>query len=465
MTASPQRFDLAIVGAGPAGLAAGALAGELGLSCVLLDEQPEPGGQIYRALGRMAASAPDRLEIFGASYRQGLSLLDGLRRAGLDYRPGTLVWQIDPPGQLWTLRDSRCQEIEAARVLLCGGALERPVPIPGWTLPGVLGAGAAQILLKGAGLVPDGPTVLLGNGPLLFLLLAQYQAAGFEPAAVLLTDGFGDRLRAARHLPGFLSSGALPEAIKLLAAVRRTGARILHRVRDVAILGETAVEAVSFLSKGRRETIPAKLVCLHEGVVPNTQMTRLIGCAHIWDPRQQAFRPRLDPWGNTSIEAIQVAGDGGGISGAQAAELTGRIAVLEAARALGRLSEEERNRRSAADRRKLARLLRGRPFIDALYGPRLMRRPATGETIVCRCEEVTAEQIRQAVREGCQGPNQAKSFTRCGMGSCQGRFCGLSVSQIIAAERGVSMDDVGYYRIRPPIKPIELGALAETVEA
>jgi NADPH-dependent 2,4-dienoyl-CoA reductase/sulfur reductase-like enzyme len=456
---------LAILGAGPAGLAAGALASDLGLSCVLLDEQAEPGGQIYRALGRLAARAPDRLAMFGTSYSQGLSVLDGLRCAGVDYRPGTLVWQIDPPGQLWTLRDGRCQQIEAARLLLCGGAIERPVPLPGWTLPGVLGAGAAQILLKGAGLVPDEPTVLVGNGPLLYLLLAQYQAAGVEPAAVLLTGGFGDWAGAVRHLPGFLSSGVLPEATKLLGAIRRSGTRIVRQVSDVSIVGKAAVEAVSFLSKGRRETLPARLVCLHEGVVPNPQLTRLIGCAHRWDKRQQAFRPTLDRWGSTTIEAVQVAGDGGGIAGAQAAESTGRIAVLEAARALGRLTEEDRDRRAAAERRKLARLLRGRPFVDTLYGPRLTRRPPADDTMVCRCEEVTAGQVRQAVREGCQGPNQAKSYLRCGMGACQGRFCGLTVSQIIAAERGVSMDEVGYYRIRPPLKPIELGALAETAEA
>ncbi len=465
MTASVQRFDLAILGAGPAGLAAAALAGDLGLSCVLLDEQAEPGGQIYRALGRTAAQAPERLAMFGASYRQGLPLLDGLQAAQVDYRPGTLVWQIDPPGRLWTLRDGRCQQVEAARLLLCGGALERPVPLPGWTLPGVLGAGAAQILLKGAGLVPDQPTVLVGNGPLLYLLLAQYQAAGVEPAAVLLTGGWGDWARAVPHLPGFLSSGVLSEAAKLLGAIRRSGTRILRRVSDVSILGKTAVEAVSFLSRGRRETLPTTLVCLHEGVVPNTQMTWLIGCAHRWDQRQQAFRPRLDRWGNTSLEAVQVAGDGGGIAGAQAAESTGRIAVWEAARALGRLTGAERDRRGAVERRRLARLLRGWPFVDTLYGPRLIRRPPADDTMVCRCEEVTAGQVRQAVREGCQGPNQVKSFLRCGMGACQGRFCGLTVSQIIAAARGASMDAVGYYRIRPPLKPIVLGALAGTAEA
>ena len=465
MTVSSQSFDLAILGAGPAGMAAGALASELGLTCVLLDEQAEPGGQIYRALDRIAARSPERLSVFGSSYRRGLSLLDGLRDANVDYRPGTLVWQIDPPGQLWTMQNGRSQHVEAARLLLCSGALERPVALPGWTLPGVFGAGSAQILLKSAGLVPDEPTVFVGNGPLLYLLLAQYQAIGFTPAAVLLTGGLGDLAGAARRLPGFLTSGGLTEAIKLLGAIRRSGTRFVRGVRDVSILGEAAVEAVSFVSKGRRETIPARIVCLHEGIVPNTQVTRMIGCEHRWDKHGQAFHPVLDGWGNTTIEAVQVAGDGGGIAGAQAAELTGRIAVLEAARALGRITEEERNSRGAAERRKLARLLRGRPFIDTLYGPRLMRHPPADDTIVCRCEEVTAGQVRQAVGDGCLGPNQVKSFLRCGMGPCQGRFCGLTVSQIIAAERGVAMDDVGYFRIRPPIKPIDLGALAETEKA
>lgn len=464
MTAQAQNFDLAILGAGPAGLAAAAVASELGLSCVLLDEQDQPGGQIYRGLGRMAARLPDRLAMFGTSYQRGLPLLQGLHAARIDYRPGTLVWQIDPPGRIWTHGTGPVEEIEATRLLLCSGAMERPVPVPGWTLPGVLGAGAAQIILKSAGLVPDAPVVFVGNGPLLYLLLSQYQAAGIEPAAVLLTGGIHDWAGGALHLPGFLASGALPEAAKLLAALRRSSARIVRQVSDVSIVGKAAVEAVAFMSQGRREFIPACLVCLHEGVIPHTQLTRLIGCAHHWDKQQHAYRPSLDRWGNTTIEGIQVAGDGGGIAGARAAELTGRIAALEAARALGRLTEDERDRRSAPDRRKLARILRGRSFIDTLYGPRLARRPPADETIVCRCEEVTAEQVRQAVREGCKGPNQVKSFLRCGMGSCQGRFCGLAVAQIIAAERGVPMDEVGYYRIRPPIKPIELGALAEMAE-
>ncbi|MFV2092202.1 MAG: (2Fe-2S)-binding protein, partial [Hyphomicrobiales bacterium] len=318
--------------------------------------------------------------------------------------------------------------------------------------------------LKSAGLVPDEPMVLVGNGPLLYLLLAQYRAVGAAPAAVLLTGGSGDMVRAAPHLPGFVASGAMGDAIRLLGAMRQSGARIVRAVRDVCISGESAVEAVSFLANGRRRSIPARLVCLHEGVVPNIQATSLTGCEHHWDRHQRAFLPVLDKWGNTTVDAVQVAGDGGGIAGARAGELTGRLAVLEAARGLGRISKDDRDRRAAPHRRMLARLLRARPLIDTLYAPRLANLPPADETIVCRCEEVTAGQVRRAVREGCLGPNQVKASLRCGMGACQGRYCGLTVSRIIAATRGVAMDEVGYFRIRPPLKPIDLGALADAGE-
>ncbi|WP_035184126.1 (2Fe-2S)-binding protein, partial [Achromobacter xylosoxidans] len=115
---------------------------------------------------------------------------------------------------------------------------------------------------------------------------------------------------------------------------------------------------------------------------------------------------------------------------------------------------------AAAPRAALARSVRGREFFDALYkAPETFRRP-TGDTIVCRCEEVTAAQVRDTVKLGCSGPNQMKAFLRCGMGPCQGRFCGLTVSEIIAEERGVPVPEVGYYRLRFPTKPLTLGELA-----
>ena len=155
-----------------------------------------------------------------------------------------------------------------------------------------------------------------------------------------------------------------------------------------------------------------------------------------------------------------MAGDGGGIGGAAVAAMQGRLAALDIGRRLGSIDGVERDRRADPHRAAMARHLRIRPFLDALYRPvEAIRRPED-ETLVCRCEEVTAGDIREMVRMGCLGPNQTKSFGRPGMGPCQGRMCGLTVSEIIAAERALPVAEVGYYRIRPPIKPITLGELA-----
>jgi NADPH-dependent 2,4-dienoyl-CoA reductase/sulfur reductase-like enzyme len=162
----------------------------------------------------------------------------------------------------------------------------------------------------------------------------------------------------------------------------------------------------------------------------------------------------------SSVEGVSVAGDGAGISGARAAELHGRLAAFGIAHRLGHISAEARNCRTADERRRLAHDLAIRPFLDALYAPpEDVLRPADA-VIVCRCEEVTAGQLRASVRLGCPGPNQAKSLLRCGMGPCQGRLCGLTVSEIIASERGASLAEIDYYRIRPPLKPLQLRELA-----
>ncbi len=169
----------------------------------------------------------------------------------------------------------------------------------------------------------------------------------------------------------------------------------------------------------------------------------------------------MDEWGRTSLPNIAIAGDGGGIAGAAAAALSGRLAALDAAAALGRVDIAERDRRAGPIRADLAREQAIRPFLDALYRPsRSVLVPAEDDTIACRCEEVSVGQIRRAVKLGAPGPNQLKAFTRCGMGPCQGRICGPIVSAVIAEARGVPIAEIGTYRPRAPYKPITVGAIA-----
>ena len=473
MSAAIMTCDLLVVGAGPAGLAAATQAAGLGLSTVLIDEQPAPGGQIYRAIGTTPVQNRD---ILGADYWHGLTLLKPFETSGARHLASATVWSINarageandaPAGYEVAYSVARPGEdpqaalLHCRHIILATGAQERPFPIPGWTLPGVITAGAAQILLKTSGVVPEGRTVLAGGGPLLYLLAYQYLNAGVKLDAILETTASGQWREALPHAWGFLRSPYLGKGLKLLRAVRKA---------VPIVSGVTALEAVAgvngqvaqlrYEADGERHTIAVDQLLLHQGVVPNTNLSRAIGAEHVWNERQDCWEPQVDAWGATSVPNVTIAGDGAGIAGAMAAEHRGRVAAVHAAAALGRIDTAARDARAAAHLEALKRATRGREFFEVLYRPLPQFRRPVGDTIVCRCEEATAEQVRHAARIGCQGPNQLKAFLRCGMGPCQGRFCGLTVTELIADEQQRHPRDVGYYRLRFPTKPVTLGELA-----
>lgn len=458
--------DVAVIGAGPAGMAAAEEASAHGLRVVLLDEQPEPGGQIYRNISTNTHSGTPINDILGPDYRKGATLarrfVTACEDGRIDYRRDATVWQVDRDLTLHLSQAGGVADIHARRLIVATGAMERPVPIPGWTLPGVMAAGAAQIMLKAAQAVPDGPVAVAGAGPLLLLIARQLVDAGATVAAVLETTSASDYLAALPKLPAALRAhGYLRKGVAMRRRLRKARVPFYSGVRSLSVAGSDRAEAVRFEHRGATREIAAATVLLHQGVVPNVQITRQLGCEHVWDEAQRCWRPALDDWCNTSLEGIAVAGDGGGIAGAEAAAIAGRIAGLEAAHRLGRLSADERASKAAPLRRELAGHLAIRPLLDALFRPpREILDPPDAATMVCRCEEVTAGAIRDAVALGATGPNQMKAYLRCGMGPCQGRLCGLTVSEIIAAARGKPVAETGYYRIRPPIKPVTLGELA-----
>jgi NADPH-dependent 2,4-dienoyl-CoA reductase/sulfur reductase-like enzyme len=322
-------------------------------------------------------------------------------------------------------------------------------------------AGAAQLMLKTASSVPSGRVVLAGNGPLLLLVANQLLEAGANVVALAETTGFRQILAGAPHLPRALCAAAyLAKGMAMTRALRRSGVRWIRGVTAFSVLGAERAEALEVTSGRGVERIDADLVLLHVGVIPNTQLTRLMRLDHGWDDVQQSWRPRVDRWGRSSNARVSIAGDGAGIGGARVAEASGRIAALDAAFALGRLDEDERDRRAAAPHAEVRKHLRIRPMLDAMYRPPAWITCPPDETIVCRCEEVTAGEVRRMTKLGCLGPNQTKAFSRCGMGPCQGRMCGPTVAAILAAENGLDPEEVGQYRIRPPLKPVPIGAIA-----
>ncbi|AIT25572.1 (2Fe-2S)-binding protein [Bordetella holmesii] len=235
----------------------------------------------------------------------------------------------------------------------------------------------------------------------------------------------------------------------------------MRGVTGLRALGESALREIEYtLADGSSHREPASVLLSHEGVVPSIHMTRALECDHHWDTRQACLAPVLSAWGQTSREGVYVAGDAAGIGGALAACVRGELVALGVAQQAGRLSAQAAEQAGAPLRARLHGLLRMRPMLDEMYPPRASIFNPPDDTIVCRCEELTAADIRRAARIGQPGPNQVKSYTRAGMGPCQGRQCGYTIAHIVAAEEKRPVAEVGFYRIRPPLKPLTLGELA-----
>ncbi|GAA3103369.1 NAD(P)/FAD-dependent oxidoreductase [Rhizobium viscosum] len=460
-------YDVVVVGAGPAGLSAAIEASIHGLAVLLADENESPGGQIYRSVEH--ASDAD-LARMGPDYTAGRTLIERFRQGNLSYAPRATVWSVGPadeevfdgahPLEVGISLGGIARPIAAHRVILATGALERPFPFPGWTMPGVMAAGAAQILMKSSGLVPLGRTILAGTGPLLYLLASQLLRAGVSVTAVVDTTPVENWRSALPHLLGFATSPYALKGLKLLLEVHRR-TRVIRGVTALEAAGSGQFGALRVHRGNKSRHIQGDLLLLHQGIAPNLNLTLAAGCDYAWDDRLAAFRPVVDGRGTSSVRGISIAGDAAGIVGAVASAHQGELAGLSAALNLNRIGHGAYEQRQNQFARKLALALRGRTFIEHRFRPgKTFRVPEDDGTIVCRCEEITAGKLREVAALDVPGLNQMKAFTRCGMGPCQGRLCGLTAVELLAQCRGVPAGEVGYYRLRPPIKPVPLGEFA-----
>jgi len=457
--------DVLVIGGGPAGMTAAAAAANAGLSVALVDERPDAGGQIYRGL----ESGPFReSSALGADYRKGAPIIERFRSASIATFFGAALWRIDTDqngGRAAFSCSGLHMSISFRKLVAATGAMERPVPFAGWTLPGVMNLGAAQLLLKSSGLVPSGRVALLGNGPLLLLFAQQLTTAGVRIGAILDTAPPVNKVALGlKHVKAVLANRKkVLKGIGMLRAVRQSGIPIYKDVSDVMALGQDQLTELQFVSRDYPAKLELDLLLVHEGVIPNTHLSRALGCKHVWSDSQACFVPFTDSRGRSSNRNVFIIGDGASIRGADAAPASAEVAVSTILSDLDRANAKSRKVLACA-LHSLEKEEKFRPFLDALYPPRLAVTRIADETIICRCEEVPASALREAVRDGAIGPAQAKAFTRCGMGPCQGRMCALQVSQLLARETSASIGDVGSYNVRFPLKPITLADMAASAE-
>jgi len=477
MSSAIAPHDLIVIGAGPAGLAAAGVAAGAGLTVMLLDEQPAAGGQVWRNAGAILADEGPR-RIFAAGYHRAERALKRLAGSGARHHAGATLVDIARDdagyGVTWLRRDAdrapALQHSLARNVIVACGAQERAMVFPGSHRPGVMGIGALQIAMKQAGLVPACEGVILaGQGPLLLLALAQIRSLGGQVSAVLDMTPPGARRRAARHLPAALISDPALVAQGMMLSLRRrlSGTPVYRHVTDLRAEGDDdgALTRVGFRAGDRSMSLPASLLAVHDGVIPNTQISRLLGLEHRWDDARAAFAPVLEEDGESALPGLWIAGDAAGIGGAELAEIAGSLAGHAAASRL-KPDHAHDHREAIARLWRLRQKKRAvRPLVDALYPALPPPGPDADEALLCRCEAVTVGAVRRAVKLGAIGPNRVKTFTRCGMGPCQGRICANPLTRLVAQETGQMPDATGALRIRAPLKPVLLRDYLEQPEA
>lgn len=468
-----QDADVIVIGAGPAGMSAAIGIAAAGYQVIVLDLQPTPGGQIFRALEANLQDRPTTdslLAALGPTYAAGESLLRAFRGSpNIDYRPSTTVWDLRSDGTVGWLKDNNAGYLRARRVVLASGAMERPVPFPGWTLPGVMTAGAVQTLLKAGRLQPQGHIVLAGTGPLIFLLAEQLRQLNIKPTLIARTDSLRHKL-AALPLLRISAIGQLIKGLGWMGKLKLAAIPVRTGITDLKAVGTERIEAVSLKHAGKQLTLPCDLLVVHDGIVPAIDLAHCAGLALDWKESEASWIPstsldgqaRLSP-GPTLVNGpcrIHISGDARRIGGADAAMAHGRYAANQI---VAQLHKEAGNPdESIGDEglRDVHRTLTARPFIDTAFPLGLSVALPEDDTIVCRCEEVRAGELRQQVREGATDMNHLRGVLRCGMGPCQGRSCASTVARLLKEADMHGTYAPKPFRARPPIRPVPLVALA-----
>ncbi len=458
-----NAVEVAVVGAGPGGLAAAVAAAERGAQVTVIDSGRQPGGQYYRVPGDGVPG--DGVPVHAPRREAGQRLVARAAAAGVRFLSGATVWGAFPGNLLALSSADGPRALQAQLVILATGAYDRPVAFPGWTLPGVLTAGAAQALLVETGTLPGKRIVLAGSGPLQITLAAEL-------------------LRTGAQLVGLFEGQSLPAVLPFLRALLNQRARVAEGMAAlrtlarhgvvpqtgwgiVAAEGGEEVEQVTVarldaewrLIPGSERTLACDTLLVGYGFVPSSTLARLLGAAHAYRPEWGGEVPVRDARCRTTAPGVYAVGDGAGIGGAPLALLEGELAGIDAAAQTGH-GQATADAAIAALAPALARERRFMQTYAALFtpGPGLAER-ARDDTILCRCEDITQAEVRHALELGADSAAEVKSITRAGMGNCQGRICGRLLAELVARERGLPVTEADLWAPRPPIFPVPVSHL------
>ena len=455
-----KKVDLVVLGAGPAGVAAANVASKEGAEVVIIDENSSAGGQIYRA-------PPNEFQPQNSfksdEFREGEKQRNILENSDLTALFKHRVWSVSSDLVVSTVGPNGLSSWHARSLIIANGALERIIPFPGWTIPGVIGLAASTILLKSQYVLPGQSTVVAGCGPLLIAVANGIIKSGGKVSAIIDLNSKSDWIKAFPKLlsrPDQLFKGMSWFANIMKAGIKLYGGHAVTNTKQVDNVLRISIAPInsagSILDSKNQKIVEGDCLAIGHGLFPSTEITRLLKAKHIYDPLKGGWVPLIDDDFRSSIPGVYIAGDATGISGAFSAVQKGRIAGMAAVRDLNVMSSQKYK---AKIKSELIILKKNENFGKAAV--RLMKfRPEliqtiTSETIVCRCEDVFRSEIDEAIESGARDLNQLKAWTRCGMGPCQGRTCSEAIEAILASKVG-SRELAGQWTGRTPLRPVPI---------
>jgi NADPH-dependent 2,4-dienoyl-CoA reductase/sulfur reductase-like enzyme len=453
-SSAKDRAQPLIVGAGPAGIRAAATLVAAGLRPIVIDEAPACGGQIYRqplvpdgreAKARYGSEAPKARRLHGEFAR----LQDKL-----DYLPNSLVWNI-ADGIADVAMHGGQKRLAHDGLILATGAMDRILPVPGWTLPGVFSLGGSQIALKAQGCVIGSRVVFVGTGPLLYLVAWQYLKAGVKVVAVLDAAPLSARQAMVKALPTF--PAIVLRGTRFIAEMMMKGVAFQYGINKLRFEGTRRVEGVSFEVRGKRRHLSCDGAGFGLGLKSEAQLADLAGCRFSFNERDRVFLPEMDDARRSSVAGVYLAGDGSGIAGADAAELSGERAALSLIEDRGLAIDRAR---AVVLEKELHKISAFRTVLEQSFPfPSHWIADLPDETTVCRCEEIDVSTIRNAADHfAIVEMNRLKAVSRVGMGRCQGRVCGAAAAELLAAATGQPVSAVGRLRGQAPVKPLPMSS-------
>ena len=455
-----KKVDLVVLGAGPAGVAAANVASKEGAEVVIIDENSSAGGQIYRA-------PPNEFQPQNSfksdEFREGEKQRNILENSNLTALFKHRVWSVSSDLVVSTVGPNGLSSWHARSLIIANGALERIIPFPGWTIPGVIGLAASTILLKSQYVLPGQSTVVAGCGPLLIAVANGIIKSGGKVSAIIDLNSKSDWIKAFPRLfsrPDQLFKGMSWFANIMKAGIKLYGGHAVTNTKQVDNVLRISIAPInsagSILDSKNQKIVEGDCLAIGHGLFPSTEITRLLKAKHIYDPLKGGWVPLIDDDFRSSIPGVYIAGDATGISGAFSAVQKGRIAGMAAVRDLNMMSSKKYKAKNKSERTTLKKNENfGKAAVRLMkFRPELIQ-TITSETIVCRCEDVFRSEIDEAIESGARDMNQLKAWTRCGMGPCQGRTCSEAIEAILASKVG-SRELAGQWTGRTPLRPVPI---------